>query len=621
MRESLYILTSIIPKDGEFEAYFKHINLGQIRVTKEGLKYKKYENISSLLQFFIENNLYPLSVYDNTLKPIGLMNFDFFKKSLENCRAIDIEVLNPNKFPNYEQDEIVCISYGNKDFVTVRFNGEEEDKIGEKYASYFSDEKKMIEKFLKDLAQSPDLFICGYNTASFDVRYIKKRAELLGILTEIKTYTARTLYENKKICLLPNFINIDLLLILQYAGLPSTKLEHVAKIFGLESSKMPIEDLWIHYREKNFDSIIKHNMNDVIITHEIFKKVAYPIYSLAQQTIGTFEYGFYSNLPKNMMIRSLFNFYHKKGLKAEEILKKINEEIKKFYFKLGQEKIKENLNVKFSGRLEKAKVLDLPMKIAKELRNYDPAFEEILESYEKINANVIEKNLLKMLISGNVHRILLNMRKKKEYKDKIESLIEEIKNREKGRIYASSGRYLVVDDTEDPYSYNLQNAILHQKKPKFFLGNCEGILIGTVPKKPIEMPENFYRAFIEDLFHLPFNQPANQMEEMKEKLKKRNLRLDDIKIEVRGVNASQLSTDSRKKNFAERAIKRKMEERERIYVVKLKEGFSTLEETRKKPILLSELDLNYYEKKFSELWEVYKEIKSMQNSLESFFSR
>jgi len=46
-----------------------------------------------------------------------------------------------------------------------------------------------------------------------------------------------------------------------------------------------------------------------------------------------------------------------------------------------------------------------------------------------------------------------------------------------------------------------------------------------------------------------------------------------------------------------------------------------LEETRKKPILLSELDLNYYEKKFSELWEVYKEIKSMQNSLESFFSR
>jgi len=97
-------------------------------------------------------------------------------------------------------------------------------------------------------------------------------------------------------------------------------------------------------------------MNDVIITHEIFKKVAYPIYSLAQKTIGTFEYGFYSNLPKNMMIRSLFNFYHKKGLKAEEILKKINEEIKKFYFKLGQEKIKENLNVKFSGRLEKAKV-------------------------------------------------------------------------------------------------------------------------------------------------------------------------------------------------------------------------------------------------------------------------
>jgi hypothetical protein len=621
MHEPFYILTSVIPKDGEFEAYFKDISFGQVKVIKKGLKYRKCENISSLLQFFIENNLYPLSVYDSTLEPIGMMNFDSFKKLLERCGAMDIEVLNPNKFPNSEYDKIVCVSYGNKDCVTVRFNGEGEDKIGENYALYFSDEKKMIGEFLKDLAQSPDLFICGYNTSSFDLRYIKKRAELLGILNEIKTYTAKTLYENKKICLLSNFINIDLLLILQYAGLPSTKLEHVAKIFGLESSKMPIEDLWIYYREKNFDSIIEHNINDVIITHEVFKKVAYPIYFLAEKTIGTFEYGFYSNLPKNMIVRSLFNYYRKKGLKVEEILKRINEEIKKFSFKFGQEKIKENLNVKFSGRLEKAKVLDLPIKITKKLRNYEPAFEEILKSYEKIDANIIEKNLLKMLMSGNVHRILLSMRKKKEYKDKIESLIEEIKNEVKGRIYASSGRYLVVDDTEDPYSYNLKNAIFHPKKPKFFLANCEGILIGTTLKKTIGMPENFYKAFIEDLFNLSLNQPVNQMQEMKEKLNKRNLRLDDIKIEVRGVDTSQLSTDSRKKNFAERAIKRKMEERERIYVVKLKEGFSTLEEVRKKPVMLSEVDLNYYEKKFSELWEVYKEIKSMQNSLESFFSR
>jgi hypothetical protein len=622
MYEPLYILTSVIPKDGKFEAYFRDVKSNQTKVVEKGLKYKKYENLPSLLQFFIENNTYPFLFYDSKLNPVGMMKFNSFEKFVsERSTSLDIEVLNPNRFPNPEQDEIVCISYGNKDCVNVRFNGEGKDRIGENYILHFSDEKKLIEGVLGDLAQSPDLFLCGWNSTNFDLWYIKMRAMLLGVSNEIKTHSAKTLYENRKICLLPNFINIDLLPILQYAGLPSTKLEYVSKIFGLESNKMSIEDLWFYHKEKKFDIIIEHNINDVLMTHEVLKKVLYPIYLLAEKTIGTFEYGFYSNLPKNMMVRSLINHYKNYRFTLEKILERINEEIKKFSFDLNQEKIKEKLTIKFTSRLEEAKLLDLPMKIVKKLKSFEPIFEEILKNYEEISSRTKEENFSRMLLSGVVYRILLSMRKKKEYKSKIESLVNEIKNEVKGRIYASSGRYLIVDNIDDQYSYNLTNVILYSKKPKIFLVNCEDFLIGTIPKKPVGMPDKFYKVFIEDLFNLALNQPANQMQNMREKLDKGELHIDDLKIEVRGVNTSQLLSDSQKKNFAYQAVKRDVGERERIYVVKLKKSFLTLEDVRKNPDALKDVDLEYYEKKFSELWKVYNEIKSTQNSLENFFLR
>jgi hypothetical protein len=614
MYEPLYILTSVFPKDGKFEAYFRDIKTSQVKVVKKGLMYENYENITPVLQFFIENKTSPLLVYDSALEPIGMMSFDSFKKFLSESIVLDAEMINPNRFPDPEDDEIVCISYGNKDCVIVGFNGDGKDKIGENYILYFGDEKKLIEEVLKNLAQSSELFFCGYNILGYDLRYIKRRAELLGISNEIKTHSAKTLYENRRICLLPNFINLDLLPILQYVGFPSVKLEYVSKIFGLESSKMPIEDLWIYYKEKKFDNIIKHNINDVLTTHEVLKRVSYPIYLLAEKTIGSFDYGFYSNLPRNMMVRSLLNHYKKYKLRPEEILERINEEIKKFSFNLDQEKIKDSLNVEFTCKLEKAKLLDLPMKIVEKLKNQEPAFEEILENYKKIERDVISK----LLLSGIVHRILLSLRKKKEYKSKIESLIKEIKSEVKGRIYSSSGRYLIVDNTEDPCSYNLKNVIFHSKKPKFFLANCEDILIGTIPKKPDGMPEKFFKSFVDDLFDLGLSKPAHQMQNMKEKLEKGKLYIDDLKIEVRGVDASQLSTASQKRNFSEKVGKSKLKKNEVIYVVKLKKGYLSLEEVRKKPV--DDADLKYYEKEFSKLWEVYREIKSIQNSLENFFS-
>ena len=621
MYEPRYILTTVIPTNGKFKAYFKDIKSGQVKVIERRLTYKKHKNIPLLLQFFLENDTYPLLVYDNKLKPIGIMSFNSFEKIVsERCTTMDIEVLNPSRLPNPEHDEIVCVSYGNKDCVKVRFSGKGEDKIEENYILYFSDERESIERFLGDLAKSEDLVLCGYNISGFDLKYIKKRAELLGVSNEITTHSAKTLYGNRKICLLPNFINIDLLPILQYIDLPSTKLEYVSKIFGLELSKMSIEDLWIYHREKKFDGIIEHNVNRVITTHEVLKRFLNPIYLLAEKTVGTFDYGFYSNLPRNIFVRYLLNNYRRYSIRFEEILKRIGEKVKEFSFDTAQEKIRENLNVKFKGRVEKVRLLDLPIKAAEKLKNYEPVFEEILKTYEKIGTDSIEGKISRRVMSCIVYRILLNRGKKKGYESKIESVIEEIKKGVKGRIYASSRRYLIADGIEDTYSYNLISAILNPKKPKILLANCEGVLIGSIPKRQAGMPEKFYKAFIEDLFDFVLNKPANQMRNMKEKLDRRNLSIDDLKIEVRGVNTSQLLIDSQK-NFSNQEMKKDIKERERIYVVKLKKGFLTLEDARKDPNVVNDVDLEYYEKKFSEVWKLYEEMKFLQNSLESFFSR
>jgi hypothetical protein len=448
------------------------------------------------------------------------------------------------------------------------------------------------------------------------LRYIKTRAELLGIPNEIKVQTAKTLFENRKICILPNFMNIDILPLIQYANLPSTKLEHVSKIFGLEPSKMPIEELWLYYDSKKFDRIIEHNVNDVIITSEVLNQISFPIYLLVEKTIGTFTYGLYSNLPRNIMVRTLLNHYKKKGYKIEEILETIDKELVKISFSFGKG-IKGKLEVKVDARLEKAKLLDLALMASEKLKNYNLVFEDLLRTYQEIASNSIEEKVCKRMISGILYKILMSMGKTREYKNKIESVNEKIKNEvgKKSRIYCSSGKYLVVDDFQD-HSFSLTDVILHSK-PRIFLANCEGILIGTIPRNRVGTPLKFYEAFIQDLFNIALGKPAEEMKKMRKRLEEGNLSIDDLKIEVRGVDTTQLTKDTKKKNFADRTLGRKTEPWERIYVVKTKDGFSTLEEIKKNPERIEEVDLGFYKKKFSELFTVLKKIKSL-NSLNSF---
>jgi hypothetical protein len=633
MHEPLYILTNVIPKDsnGEFEVYLKDLYSGKVQKRTEKIELrKKYKNISRTLQFFIQKNVYPHSIYDNNLQQQGNMDFESFKSEIsQRCTTIDIEVLNPNRIPQSNKDEIVCISYGNDNSVVVRFNGEGEEKVGKNYFVYFDDEKNLLKETFEDLKKSSDLFLCGHNIFGFDLTYMKNRAEILGIQNEIKTYSAKTLFNNKNISILPYFINIDLLPISQYASFPSTKLEYIAKIFGIKSEKMPIEELWSYYKDRKFESIINHNVNDVKVTFEILKRFSPSIYFLAGKTIGTFTYGLYSNLPKNMMIRTLLNHYKGKGYRINEILEKINEELKKISFSLDSEEVKEKLEIRVNTRIEKAKLLNLPLIVSEKLKNLDCeklknfkiVFEDFLKDYQEIDSNSIDRNISQRIVSGILYKLLLSMRKKKEYKDIIESAIEEIKDEVKNsKVYCSSGKYLVVDDFQDSllnsYSSSLTNVILYSE-PKVFLANYGGILIGTIPRNHVETPVKFYEALIQDLFNISLGESAEEMKKIGERLEKGEISVDDLKIQVSGVDTTQLTRDSPRKKFVDETVKRETKPEERIYKVKVKSRYLSLEEIKRNPKKIEEVDLEFYKKKFSELYTVLKKIKSL-NSLNSF---
>ena len=632
MHEPLYILTNVIPKDsnGEFEVYLKDLYSGEVQKRTEKIELrKKYKNISRTLQFFIQKNVYPHSIYDNNLQQQGNMNFESFKSEIsQRCTTIDIEVLNPNRIPQSNKDEIVCISYGNDNSVVVRFNGEGEEKVGKNYFVYFDDEKNLLKETFEDLKESSDLFLCGHNIFGFDLTYMKNRAEILGIQNEIKTYSAKTLFNNKNISILPYFINIDLLPISQYASFPSTKLEYIAKIFGIKSEKMPIEELWSYYKDRKFESIINHNVNDVKVTFEILKRFSPSIYFLAGKTIGTFTYGLYSNLPKNMMIRTLLNHYKGK-YRINEILEKINEELKKISFSLDSEEVKEKLEIRVNTRIEKAKLLNLPLIVSEKLKNLDCeklknfkiVFEDFLKDYQEIDSNSIDRNISQRIVSGILYKLLLSMRKKKEYKDIIESAIEEIKDEVKNsKVYCYSGKYLVVDDFQDSllnsYSSSLTNVILYSE-PKVFLANYGGILIGTIPRNPVGTPVKFYEALIQDLFNISLGESAEEMKKIGERLEKGEISVDDLKIQVSGVDTTQLTRDSPRKKIVDKIVKRETKPEERIYKVKVNSGYLSLEEIKRNPKKIEEVDLEFYKKKFSELYTVLKKIKS-SNSLNSF---
>ena len=123
--------------------------------------------------------------------------------------CFDIETYNPAVVPRPDKDPAIMISYyvdGEAAVLTTK-------KIDRKFVKTFDDEKTMISAFVKLIKEKDPDIIAGYNSSNFDIPYLMKRAEKLGISFNIGRYDENIRQEHHGLVeavRIPGRINLDI---------------------------------------------------------------------------------------------------------------------------------------------------------------------------------------------------------------------------------------------------------------------------------------------------------------------------------------------------------------------------------------------------------------------------
>ena len=238
------------------------------------------------VRYLIDNNIAPLSVI--TYEKEGR----FIKKLVKskekdlkklNIVCFDIEVYADKSIPDYGEEPIIMISLANSNgdskVLTYR-------NVKNKKAVILENEEEMISQFFKEIRDAD--ILTGYNTSAFDIPYIIKRCQKLGIepkfVAGVPVVKKRGRTSQAKV---PGVVHIDLFsLILFFSRLGAVSvsrytLDQVYKdMFSIvETTKNIMED-------KNFaaswdnaslrEKLFEYSLGDAEMTYKIFERV-YPL--------------------------------------------------------------------------------------------------------------------------------------------------------------------------------------------------------------------------------------------------------------------------------------------------------------------------------------------------------
>ena len=136
--------------------------------------------------------------------------------------AFDIETYNPQGLPRERSDPAVMISYASKDEDDRKAGVLTFRETGKPFAKKFGTEKEMIEGFLKLVKDFDAELLLGYNSTSFDLPYLKARAEAnsisFGIGRDNTSFRARRrgMFNEAKIT---GRLHIDLYPVVRFLGI------------------------------------------------------------------------------------------------------------------------------------------------------------------------------------------------------------------------------------------------------------------------------------------------------------------------------------------------------------------------------------------------------------------
>ena len=239
-------------------------------------------------RFLIDRDIVPLKMYEWSEKEGKIIVKEIDEKYSLTATAFDIETYNPRGMPEGEKDPMVMISTYNGEGVVYCWK-----KIDLPFVKSSKNEETMIAGFVSDLEED---VIYTYNGDNFDLPYLKKRMEALGIKKgpgegDIKIRAGMRGVKAH----IPGKIHLDayrgmvFLSIIGTLKLPRYTLEDVYKEFtGKEKLDIDTKYLWRIWDQgtkEELEELATYSFQDAEATYELGEHLL-PLYTAISQLIN-----------------------------------------------------------------------------------------------------------------------------------------------------------------------------------------------------------------------------------------------------------------------------------------------------------------------------------------------
>jgi len=254
-----------------------------IKKIKEVKDVHEYD-IPFAFRYLLDNRINPFENYKIEveekegfyyLKDIKQEGSPFLPKGV----GIDIETyVSKQDEINPKEDAILMISLYSKGLRKVLIA--KDGKEGKDWIEWCGSEKKMLERFFELIKKEQPGLIFGYNSDAFDMSYIAKRVEVLGV-KKGDALDLREYFKMMPSVKIKGFPHIDLFRFIRFAGgrgldLENYTLNEVAShLLGkkkIELDPLKLSNAWDEKNTKRIEEFAEYNLRDSEITYEIAQR-------------------------------------------------------------------------------------------------------------------------------------------------------------------------------------------------------------------------------------------------------------------------------------------------------------------------------------------------------------
>ena len=188
--------------------------------------------------------------------------------------AFDIETYNPVGSPREKKDPVIMISYAGREEGVLTYK-----KSRERFVQVLADEREMIERLVSIVGEEDPDVLLGYNSANFDLPYLKARADLLQIQLRLGKDSGRLKKVRKGLVssiALQGRIHVDLYPAARFFGFIGVikarqfTLDNIAQeVLGKKKVEIQKSEMWKMWDSGNLEKLAEYSLRDAQITREL----------------------------------------------------------------------------------------------------------------------------------------------------------------------------------------------------------------------------------------------------------------------------------------------------------------------------------------------------------------